>query len=305
MTERAPGSDPPASSVRLLVPDDAAAAARFLLQRWESSLFLLSALEAAGLGPGRTREHGTWAGLFDAQGALLGIAAHLGFGTITLQCPPELLGELVRLCAKESGRPVTGFGGPRAQVLAARDAVGRHDVPLLFDEAEQLLAMPITSLRVPQALASGRLLCRKVPVAEARALVPWRVAFLLETKLALAGPQLEEDARSLLQMVAGKGRLFLLEEGGAPKAMCAFNAAAGGIVQLGSVYTPQELRSRGYARAVVAGALLLAQQEGAQKAVLFTGMANAPALKAYRGLGFIDSGDYSLLLFRDSWREPA
>jgi predicted GNAT family acetyltransferase len=82
--------------------------------------------------------------------------------------------------------------------------------------------------------------------------------------------------------------------------MCAFNAAAGGVVQLGGVYTPPRLRGRGYARSVVAGALVLAQAEGADRAVLFTGEQNAAALKAYRALGFRDVGDYSLLLFKES-----
>jgi GNAT superfamily N-acetyltransferase len=315
MAERAPGSVGEVSA-RVLTPADAAAVARFLLERWESSVFLLSALESAGLGEGRTREHGTWAGVFALpergaaggssapEGPLLGVAAHLGFGTMTLQCPPALLGPAVRLVAAESGRPVGGFGGPRAQVLAARSALGCDGAPLLFDEPETLLALPLSALRVPEAVRTGALAVRRVPRAEVESLVPWRCDFLVETGLAPPGPHLAENARSILTLSASKDRLFLLEEGGAPQSMCAFNAAAGTVVQIGGVYTPPALRGRGLARAVVAGALLLAQADGADRAVLFTGETNAAALKAYRALGFVDAGDYSLLLFKESYVEP-
>ena len=68
-------------------------------------------------------------------------------------------------------------------------------------------------------------------------------------------------------------------------------------VQIGAVWTPPELRGRGYARAVVAGALRTAASEGARRAVLFTGESNTPARQTYQGLGFRRVGDYGIVLF--------
>jgi len=75
-----------------------------------------------------------------------------------------------------------------------------------------------------------------------------------------------------------------------------FNAMLADIVQIGGVWTPQELRGRGYARSVVAGSLLAARKQGIARAVLFADPANAAARRAYLSLGFRIVGDYGLVL---------
>jgi len=66
------------------------------------------------------------------------------------------------------------------------------------------------------------------------------------------------------------------------------------------VWTPPEWRRRGYGRAAVAGALLLAREEGAARSVLFTDEENVAARTAYLSLGYQLIGDYGLVLFRDA-----
>jgi predicted GNAT family acetyltransferase len=66
-------------------------------------------------------------------------------------------------------------------------------------------------------------------------------------------------------------------------------------VQVGGVFTPQALRGRGYARAVVAGSLLEARGAGAARAILFTPRPDAVA--AYRAVGFEQIGRYAVVLF--------
>jgi predicted GNAT family acetyltransferase len=103
----------------------------------------------------------------------------------------------------------------------------------------------------------------------------------------------EEEARGAATLVAC-GDAFLLEAGGRVVSLCTHNARISDMVQVGSVWTPPELRGRGHARAVVAGALLAA---GARRAVLFTGEGNIPAQQAYRALGFERVGDYGVVRF--------
>ena len=69
-------------------------------------------------------------------------------------------------------------------------------------------------------------------------------------------------------------------------------------VQIGNVWTPTALRGRGYARAVVAGALRCARDEGATEAVLFTATDNNAARKAYLATGFTRIGDYAIVLLK-------
>jgi predicted GNAT family acetyltransferase len=80
---------------------------------------------------------------------------------------------------------------------------------------------------------------------------------------------------------------------------CCFNARLPDMVQLGNVWTPPELRGRGFARAAVAGALLLARRHDVAEAILFTGDGNHAAQRAYAALGFQRIGDYAILLFAE------
>ena len=78
-----------------------------------------------------------------------------------------------------------------------------------------------------------------------------------------------------------------------------FNANLTEAVQVGGVWTPPELRGRGYGRCVVAQSLLDVRAEGVEKGILFTGDQNVPAVKAYAALGFKRIGDYRLLLLQE------
>jgi len=88
---------------------------------------------------------------------------------------------------------------------------------------------------------------------------------------------------------------WVLEVEGALVAYTGFNARLPDMVQVGGVYTPPELRGRGYARCVVAGALQSALSTGASRAVLFTPESNLPARCAYESVGFEVVGDYGLI----------
>src|SRR5206468_11065013 len=70
------------------------------------------------------------------------------------------------------------------------------------------------------------------------------------------------------------------------------------IVQIGGVWTPPELRGRGYGRAVVAGSLLAARERNVRRAVLFADPRNTAAQRAYLALGFRIAGDYGLVLLK-------
>lgn len=82
----------------------------------------------------------------------------------------------------------------------------------------------------------------------------------------------------------------------ASRSPCLHSTTLPDIVQLGGIYTPRELRGRGYAKVAVAASLVAARQRGASRAVLFT--KNPSAVRTYEALGFRRLGDYSLVLLR-------
>jgi predicted GNAT family acetyltransferase len=103
----------------------------------------------------------------------------------------------------------------------------------------------------------------------------------------------EEIERGLAERAS-----WVLEADGVPLAFQQFNAMLPDIVQGGGVWTPPDLRGRGYARGVVAGSLLAARAEGVTRGVRFTGDENVPAQRAYRALGFTRVGDWGLLFLK-------
>ena len=111
----------------------------------------------------------------------------------------------------------------------------------------------------------------------------WRVASEVEFYGLADTPELRAGKVPAAAALVERGEAFLLEAERRPVSMCTHNARAADAVQIGGVWTPPELRGRGHARAVVAGALLAARSAGARRGVLFTGERNVPALRAYSG----------------------
>jgi len=282
-----------AAGIRALGPADEAALERFLARHADSSMFLRANLRRCGLGAGDTPYHGRYLAAF-AGGAMTGVLAVYGNGNVVVQAPADAAA-LARALAAQGDAGTIGCVGPAAQVAAIKPILGPGDRTVLKDSLEILLALDIDRLALPPLLAEGRAQARRAAAADLDLLARWRHDYMVETLSAHAGRDLRARARADLD-----DRLqfsWLLEVAGEPVACQSFNAALPDMVQVGGVWTPPALRRRGYARAVVAGALRDAALQGARRAVLFTGSDNLPAQRAYRAIGFAPVGDYALVQY--------
>jgi N-acetylglutamate synthase-like GNAT family acetyltransferase len=129
----------------------------------------------------------------------------------------------------------------------------------------------------------------------------WRVAYSVESLGEHDTPEVWSDCRAQVERLIASRQAWILEEGSRPVATSALNSTFEDLVQIGGVYTPPALRSRGYGRAVVAGSLLDLEAEGVRQAILFTGDANLSAQKAYLALGFQRIGDFRMILLREGF----
>ena len=284
-----------AEIVRLLRPGDEAALDAFLRAHAASSVFLRSNLRAGGIEDRGEVHQARYAGLF--RGAdLVAVAAHCQNGSLLLQAP--FAAERVAAAAVgASGRRVRWLLGPAAHVEAVRRSpLLAARIPVKASR-EELMRLDLEHLTVPPPLGAGEVRCRRGAAGDYDRLTQWRVAYEVEAFGRAATAALERESRSEMVRRCESRALFVLESAREPVAMCAFNARLPDTVQLGSVFTPRPLRARGFGRAVAAGALLAAREEGATSAILFTGVENAPALRAYRSLGFERVGDYALVLY--------
>jgi predicted GNAT family acetyltransferase len=152
------------------------------------------------------------------------------------------------------------------------------------------------ALRVPPLLDAQGVTCRPPNTDEIDGvLADWRVEYCVEALGDERTSDLREMSRKLLRQLPG----WVLLHDDRPVSYSSFTATTRGMVQVGGVYTPAELRGRGYGRAVVAGSLRDARKAGSRRSVLFTSRANTAAQRAYCALGYQAVGDFALLLFHD------
>jgi len=269
----------------------------FLSPHEASSMFLLANERAAGLVDRGEPLQGTYVAALEA-GRLIGVAAHFWNGMLVLQTPdPGALEPIARATIRRSGRELQGLAGPRGQVENAVRALGLEGRPTSLDSREKLYELELEDLRVPDALASGRFLCRRPDAAELELLAAWRAEFSIESLGLTDGEELRAVSRAELARQDADGAVWIVVDGDRPVSHSAFNARLPDVVQVGGVWTPRELRGRGYARCAVAGSLLAARRDGVKRAVLFTAQENGSARAAYEALGFRVTGDYGLVIF--------
>jgi predicted GNAT family acetyltransferase len=117
-------------------------------------------------------------------------------------------------------------------------------------------------------------------------LLDWWRAFSVEA-LHEEDPDAGELARAVDHRLAGGGAAHVLwEDGGVVVSLAGYSGATPNGIRVGPVYTPPELRGRGYASALVAelSAALLA--EGRRFCFLYTDLANPTANRIYERLGY-------------------
>jgi predicted GNAT family acetyltransferase len=100
------------------------------------------------------------------------------------------------------------------------------------------------------------------------------------------------------------GGITLWEDDGAAVSMAGVTRPVAGTVRVGPVYTPPELRRRGYAAGVTAAVSQAALDAGASHVVLFTDLANPTSNALYQRLGYRAVEDRVVLAFSGTSGNP-
>jgi predicted GNAT family acetyltransferase len=279
--------------IRTLTEGDRGAAEAFLAQHCDSSMLLLSNIHRRGFEYTGQQWSATYAGAFEGE-RIAGIVAHSWNGMLLPQAPvhaEQLASRLVQL----SGREVNGFIGPRDQVRRVRHALAFADTRARLDEDEDLYALPLDALCEPPP-APEAITCRPAVSNDRDVLIAWRVAYEIEGLGASDNEATRRQSEQGVDAQVQAGHGWVATVGERLVSYSAFNAALPSIVQLGGIYTPPELRGRGYARRAIAAQLLAARASGVTRSVLFT--KNPSAVRCYEALGFRRIGEFSLVLLR-------
>jgi GNAT superfamily N-acetyltransferase len=131
---------------------------------------------------------------------------------------------------------------------------------------------------------------RLAGTADLPLLTRWLAAFAEEVH-DIGGEDLAADARDRV----GYGGVLLWEAGGDPVGLAATSRQVARMTRVGPVYTPPELRGRGYASAATAAVTQRALDAGAEDVLLYTDVTNPVANSIYQRLGYRPVEDRVLL----------
>lgn len=283
-------------SVRLLTPQDRQQLEAFLHNHSAATMFLRSNLAQSGIVDGDQPYQGRYAAVFDGT-RITGVAALYWQGMLAVYAPQQTAA-VARMAAE--GRMLAGILGPWQQALDAQEALGLDSAHHKLRSREILMGLALADLNIPAPLLQGQKLhCRLATPADQDLLYDWRLGFTSESLGATPSQDHAQNCAAEVERWIAEKNQFILTDDGRPVSGCCFNARLPDAVQIGNVWTPPQYRSRGYARAVVAGALDSARRQGVAQAVLFTPEDNQAAITAYLAIGFTCIGDYAILLFAD------
>ena len=176
-------------------------------------------------------------------------------------------------------RTMPGVTGPaeHVRVFAERwNARGGPTARLAMSERVYRL----TSVISPRRVAGSH----RVAVAADRDLaIDWTEGFMRE---AFGEVDPAEVAADVDRWLARKARTIYLWEDGVPVSMCGVGGETPNGIRIGPVFTPPDLRGRGYASALVAAVSQAELDAGRRFCFLFTDQANPTANHIYQAIGY-------------------
>ncbi len=131
----------------------------------------------------------------------------------------------------------------------------------------------------------GRL--RPATIKDQAQLEDWALAFAAETGFGHA----EAMGRQVADRIASD-QLHVWDHDGANAAMVGHSEQVAAVARVGPVYTPPELRGRGYATAATAALSQALLDSGAARCMLFTDAANPTANHVYAKIGYVRCGEW-------------
>jgi GNAT superfamily N-acetyltransferase len=228
---------------------------------------------------------GLWAddvlmGWLEGESGVSGAMSHtppypLLLGDVPVEAVPALAAELI-----ESGREVSGVSGPLPVAEAFAAAWWR---PERGRRAERLYRLD--ALVPPDPPVPGT--PRVAEAVDAEAAVEWFRAFQLEATVDVTA-----DPTPVVHRRISRREIVWWEAEGRPVSLAAASTLIVGMSRVGPVYTPPDLRGRGYGSAVTHAVTRKALDEGASEVLLFTDLDNPASNSVYQRLGYRPVADY-------------
>ena len=231
--------------------------------------------------------YGWWTG---QDGAVAGAFMHtaLSLPVLLTAVSAEAAAELAAVTL--AARPLTAVNAYQESAAAFGDAWrAAHGGRAEVDQRMRLYRL--AALAWPDPGPDGA--PRTATAADTALLIAWFAAFQAEAHNSGPGEDHAADVRDRL----GYGGITVWETGGGPVSVACRTRQVAGMARVGPVYTPPELRGRGYASAVTAEVSQQALAAGADEVLLYTDLANPVSNSIYQRIGYQPVDDRLVLVF--------
>jgi GNAT superfamily N-acetyltransferase len=272
--------------IRKAGPEDQEALGAFLEDHIEGSMFLLGNLDAYGT-QHSDHPHGTTFFLQETGDGIIGVFGATNGGLLLCQIPRLTALEAQTYAHLLKGYTLRGMTGASEQVALILEALPLGAAVWQINHDEPLYTLDLAALRAPDATL------RAPDQTDHDMLARWFDTYMTETRIHPGGDAAEHRAASAIT----SDRVRVLVEDGQITAMTGLNSAARGVVQIGGVFVPPELRGQGRAGRVVGAHLAELKARGARRAILFA--SSAHAARAYERIGFVQIGSYCVALLQN------
>ena len=232
----------------------------------------------------------TWVSVDGADGPATVAMRTPPFNLLLALAPANAIEPLVDALAARGGE-LPGVTGPAEAARAFAERWSRARGVTTTVTMEQGL-YELTEVVPPARTAPGAL--RVARAEDVDLVASWMEGFGGDTRL----PAHEREAlrKSAAARVAGGG-LFVWEHEGAPVSMASLQGATRHGIRVSFVYTPPELRGRGYASACVAAVSDRARASGKRFCTLYTDLTNPTSNSIYQHVGYRRIGGAVMIAF--------
>jgi len=276
---------------------------KFLAPKTAEAYYLRSNAITAGLVYEGKPLQGEYIGAF-SKDRLVGVVSYTWLNTILVYaddmgCIPELGRALLPFIQKRRGT-VEGFLGLVPLANALMRALGIPQNAIIERENDGLYRLKVKELKLPDLLRQPDIAVRRAKASDMELAISWGTSFKIEALHETPGPILNKKVKD--EMSHRIDELFVLEKDDQIVSMCTAGGYVPDTIMMGLVWTPSELRGKGYAKAVSAGAIKLVtnERQNLQWAVL---TATRPdAIRAYEAIGFKRIADWHLALMKNDFK---
>lgn len=244
-----------------------------------------------------------WMTAIDDSDEVVGVAMRTATGApypLYVLRMPDRAARALAQALHERGEGVTAINGALPSTRVCAEELARIEGGEVV-ESQRTRLFELGELVPPSRRPTGSL--RPAAPGDADLCLTWFLAFLADADEQAgrprgSSPEISTFSKADMLRRIADGVIWLWDEvDGTPVHLTGANPPSFGVSRIGPVYTPPELRGRGYASAAVAEVSRLIREAGS-RVCLFTDQANPTSNRIYQALGYEPVADLVNLTIR-------